>query len=85
MRAPAGRQPEPIHTFSTQELAQAVAFVQEAQRAQGGRIPEPVAMLELRYGIEPDRAWALARQLEALGYWAVFVADSGACAQVLRG
>lgn len=87
MVAAAGGNPgQGVHTFSKQELAQAVAFVHEVQRAERGLIVEPVAMLQVRYGINDSRARALATQLELLGFWAVFVVDNGTCyAQVLRG
>lgn len=81
-----GKSAQPIHRFSSQELAQAVAFVLEVQRAEGGLIREPMDMLRFRYGIDYGRACALAGQLDVLGLWAVFIADSGMFyAQVLQG
>ena len=81
-----GKSQQPVHTFSKLELAQAATFVQEVQRAEGGLIMEPMSMLQVRYGIDHGRACALAEQLDALGFWAVYVADGGiCCAQVLRG
>lgn len=81
-----GNSGHPPHTFTNLELAQAAAFVQEAQRMAGGLMTEPLEMLQVRYGINHSRACALAEQLEALGFWAMFVADGGiCCAQVLRG
>ncbi len=81
-----GKSELPAHTFSSLELAQAIAFIQAVQRAEGGLIIGPVSMLQVRYGMGYGRACALAEQLEDLGYWAVFIGDNGVrCAQVLRG
>lgn len=81
-----GKQEQKIQTFSKLELAQAVAFIQEVQRAEGGVIMEPMSILQFRYGIDYGRACALAEQLEDLGFWALFVGNNGMrCAQVLRG
>lgn len=81
-----GKSEQPVHTFTKSEMAQALAFVQEVQRAEGGLIRDPMAMLQVRYGIDHSRARALAGQLETLGLWVVFAADGGiCCAQVLRG
>jgi len=75
-----------VEMFSKLELAQAVAFIQEVQRAEGGVIMEPMSILQFRYGIDYGRACALAEELEGLGFWALFVGNNGMrCAQVLRG
>lgn len=65
------------NTFSDALLAQAMSFVRLLEHDEGGLISSPETVLQIRFGFSLARSLALAKRLERLGCWSIYIDKDG--------